>query len=279
MGDYTLAFSVNIEKLNLTYSGKDHHSLKEIDLFVPANFSCAILGDTGAGKTTLLNTIAGVTGLHHRSKCSAELFQIGSKSFNPIPTEILFPEVALVLQDPYIQLSGVRDTVEAEIAFTLDNLNTPEDVRKEFLADILKRFDLESLATRKPTQLSGGELQRLVLASVIIGHPKLLLLDEPTKSLDGRSIFALICLIRNLKQESTIIFTDTEIDFALQVADIFVVMFNGAILFKGNKEQFIRNLHHFSKLLPATQWIQLIEVLDSPNRIDIDRRLRKFFLT
>jgi energy-coupling factor transport system ATP-binding protein len=149
--------------------------------------------------------------------------------FDGLPGQILFPVAGLVLQDPYVQISGVRDTVFDEILFTLENLGKiPIDPRKTVVS-LLQRLGIDHLAERKPTSLSGGETQCVALAAILIAQPPLLLLDEPTTALDSNAQDKLRLILRSLQGKTTVLITDTQIDFALSIADEILLLDHGTL--------------------------------------------------
>jgi energy-coupling factor transport system ATP-binding protein len=169
----------------------------------------------------------------------------------------------MVLQDPYVQISGVRETVFDEVLFTLENLGTiPQDARQTILS-LLKRLGIDHLADRKPTSLSGGETQRVALAAILIAQPPLLLLDEPTTALDSNAQDKLRFILRSLRGRTTVLLTDTQIDFALAVADQIVLLDHGTIIFQGDSRNLLSQLHRFSSTLPVEGWLQAQSVLTS----------------
>lgn len=270
-----MGLNVSIENLSVRFAGAQHFSIRDLNLKIPPGAICAVLGESGAGKTTLLSTLAGIVGKHHRSSCSVGIIRIGEETYSPIPTEILYPKVGYVMHDPYVQISGVRETVRDEILFTLDNLDLPIAEKDRRMGDIINTFRLAKLTKRKPTDLSGGELQRVVLASICVSRPELLLLDEPTVSLDSFATDRLIQFIRNLSQSATIIFTDNTIESALKVATMVVILANGSIIFEGTRQEFITNLTRFSDILPVGSWVEIRnQVIRSPETI-INRRVRR----
>lgn len=218
---------------------------------IPGGSRCAILGPAGAGKTTLLEILSGAAASHYKTAIADGRVTIGDKTHIPIPHEVLFPRVGLVLQDPSVQISGIRHTVRSEIEFTLENLGMGKDVRAAKVAKILERFSLTHLADRHPYRLSGGEMQRVALASIVVAEPDLLLLDEPANALDERSRNELAGILRSLSPATTIVFTDYTPEFALETADRFVLLDNSTTRFEGTRDEFLTALSTFSALLPT----------------------------
>jgi energy-coupling factor transporter ATP-binding protein EcfA2 len=178
------------------------------------------------------------------------------------------------MQDAPLQLSGIKGTVLEEVAFTLDNLNVPGNERKRRVAAILSALAISHLAHRKPTRLSGGELQRVALASVLVAEPSLLLLDEPVNALDSLAQHAMTSLVRSLKGKTTVVIADSGINFALSAADLFVVLDAGQMVFSGTRRQFLDSLEAFSLNLSVEPWK---DILAQSKIRTINQRVNKVF--
>lgn len=249
-----MAPRVTIENLSYRYFAGGKSVFAGFSLEVPPGSCCAILGPTGSGKTTLLEILSGVAGSQCKTGVAEGGIRIGEQRYDPIPLQTLFPEVGLVLQDPDVQISGIRDTVAGEVEFTLDQLPLSLSERAGRVKDILADLMLTSLAGRKPTEVSGGERQRIALASILVAHPSLLLLDEPANALDSRTQHILKNIVNRRKRQATILLTDYCIDFALGLADLYVVLAEGQVVFQGTETQFFRQLDSLRDLLPVQYW-------------------------
>ena len=260
-----MAQRLTIQDLSLQYSAKDPNVLSSLSLEVEAGSCCAIIGPTGAGKSTLLHCLAGTMRRHHPESVASGRIQIGETLFEGLPDQILLPIAGLVLQDPYVQISGVRDTVFDEVLFTLENLGTiPQDPQKAIMS-LLGGLGIDHLAERKPTSLSGGETQRVALAAILIAQPPVLLLDEPTTALDSNAQDKLRLILRSLRGTTTVLLTDTQIDFALSIADQIIVLDHGTFVFQGEPRTLLSQIHNFSSTLPVERWLQAESFL-SPHK-------------
>ena len=258
-----MAQHLTIKDLSLQYSASEPRALSSLSLEVAPGSCCAVIGPTGAGKSTLLQCLAGTMRRHHPESLATGQIQIGETQFNGVPDHVLFPIAGLVLQDPYVQISGVRESVFDEVLFTLENLGTiPQDPRETILS-LLQRLGIDHLAERKPTSLSGGETQRVALAAILIAQPPLLLLDEPTTALDSNAVEKLRLILRSLRGKTTVLLTDTQIDFALAVADQILLLDHGTIIFQGNSGTLLSQLHSFSSTLPVEGWLRAQSFLTS----------------
>ena len=221
----------------------------------------------------MLHCLAGTMRRHHPESVASGQIQIGDTWFNGLPDHILFPVAGLVLQDPHVQISGVRDTVFEEVLFTLENLGMiPQDPRKTIVS-LLQRLGIDHLADRKPTSLSGGETQRVALATILIAQPPLLLLDEPTTALDSNAQDKLRLILRSLRGRTTVLLTDTHVDFALAIADQTLLLDHGTIIFQGDARTLLSQLHNFSSTLPVEGWLKAQSFLGSLEKSSGHRQL------
>ncbi|MCX6135283.1 MAG: ABC transporter ATP-binding protein [Ignavibacteriales bacterium] len=252
-----MADRITLTSFSLRYSEAAAEVLSSISLDVTGGTCCAILGPTGAGKSSLQQCLAGTMRRHHPECVSSGSIQIGDSSFAGLPSNILFPTVGLVLQDPHVQISGVRDTVLDEVLFTLENTGqVPDDPEAELLP-LLRNLGIDHLATRKPTSLSGGETQRVALATILVAKPRVLLLDEPTTALDLAAQDKLRGILKSMKVTTTIVLADTQLDFALGICDQIVVLDRGRIVFDGTPGAFMGRLEEFQDAIPLENWIPL----------------------
>jgi energy-coupling factor transporter ATP-binding protein EcfA2 len=252
---HSLALEIEISNFSYSYGMNSPRVLSSIAMTVPKGKICALLGPTNAGKTTLLQALSGVLGSHHHEGVGDGSIQIGSEMYSPLPQNVLFPTVGLTIQEPFYQISGFRETVHEEILLTLEALGMTGVEADARISDVEELLGISHLSARKPSTLSGGELQRVALATMLVARPPVLLMDEPCNSLDGIAQQRMILALHALKGMTTVIFTDCKIDFALRTADVYFVLEGGRIVFSGSRSQFLRKLPEFRSVLPVDQWI------------------------
>jgi energy-coupling factor transport system ATP-binding protein len=257
-----MADRIELSSFSLQYSATTPRVLSSISFGISGGSCCGILGPTGAGKTSLLHCLAGTMRRHHPEAVTAGAVSIGDRSFQGLPAEILFPRVGLVLQDPHVQISGVRDTVLGEILFTLENIGVCSDASTDSIVRLLRDLGIGHLAGRKPTTLSGGETQRVALATILIANPPVLLLDEPTTALDMSAQEKLRSILRSMHGTTTIVLTDTQFDFALGICDQIVIMDRGIVVFDGPPASFVGSMDKFKELLPMEDWASMKSELE-----------------
>lgn len=191
---------IELNNLTFLYPGANDSGakagLKGIDLCIGEGEAIAVIGPNGSGKTTL-------------ARCLNALFLPTSGTvyvdrMNTQDKENLYHirhRVGMVFQNPDNQI--VSATVEREIAFGLENTGMPTEQMHETVNFYLRRFDLEKHRRKSPHYLSGGEKQRLALASVLAMQPAYLVLDEPTTLLDPKSRQDILDIIASLSDSTS----------------------------------------------------------------------------
>ena len=163
-------------------------AVREVSLEVAEGERVALLGPSGSGKSTLLRALAGLVPHFHGGRFEGRVMVAGRDTRRARPAE-LAGTVASVFQDPEDQV--VLAFVANEVAFGLENVGTPPGAIRRLATEALAAVGALHLAERRTSELSGGELQRVCLASALALRPQLLLLDEPTSQLDpdGAELF------------------------------------------------------------------------------------------
>jgi energy-coupling factor transport system ATP-binding protein len=169
-------------------------ALRDVSLEIEPGEVVALFGPSGSGKSTLLRALAGLVPHFHGGRFEGQVEIAGRDTRTTRPAD-LAGTVATLFQDPEDQVVFTR--VEAEVAFGLENIGTPPAEIPVRAAAALDAVGAGALAHRPVAELSGGELQRVCLASVLALSPQLLLLDEPTSQLDPDGAAAAIELARS----------------------------------------------------------------------------------
>jgi energy-coupling factor transport system ATP-binding protein len=183
----------SVRALSYRYPGAQE-ALRECSLDLEPGEVVALLGPSGGGKSTLLRALSGLVPHFHGGRFSGRVEIAGLDTRRARPAE-LAGTVATLFQDPEDQVVFTR--VAAEVAFGLENVGTPPAEITLRAAAALDAVGAAHLAERPVAELSGGELQRVCLASVLALEPRLLLLDEPTSQLDPEGAVAAIELARS----------------------------------------------------------------------------------
>ncbi|MDP3025862.1 MAG: energy-coupling factor transporter ATPase [candidate division Zixibacteria bacterium] len=225
---------IKLEKVTYNYSiseGKVISALQGIDLELKEGEYVSMIGPNGSGKTTLARLLNGLL-----LPSSGEVLVDGLNSKVKEDLRLIRQKVGMVFQNPENQI--ITTSVEREIAFGLENLNLPSEEIRERVEWALSAFHLWEYKNSPPHSLSGGEKQRLAIASVLAMKPKYLILDEPTSLLDpeGREMFNL--LIKKLAAEGKVtIISITQFPEEAILAQRLLVLDKGRIILDDSPEK------------------------------------------
>ena len=184
---------ITVSDLGLQYSGQPLFS--HVDLqFVKGN-CYGIIGANGAGKSTFLKILSG-----ELEPTSGEVSILGKPMADWDESE-LTSRVGYIFQNPFTQISGVKDTVFEEIAIGLENLCMPKDEIIERVVNIVQLIGIEDLIELNPNELSGGQRQRVAFASILAMDCDIYVIDEPTSQLDPEGTEKVFQIIAALKKQ------------------------------------------------------------------------------
>ncbi len=186
--------ALELEDLEVRYHGRSTSALAGIDLAVAAGEMVGVAGRNGAGKSTLALAAAAFIPRVVRARLGGRVV-IDGRPVAETSVRDLLGRVGIVFSTPSNQLSGSKLTVREELAFGLENLGLPREAMDARIDRTLASLGIDHLAGRLPTALSGGEQQRVAIASILCMGPGLLVLDEPTAQLDPAATRAVADLL------------------------------------------------------------------------------------
>ena len=232
---------IELKNVSFKYELQEEKTIKNLDLYVKQGEFVGIIGKNGSGKTTLCNIIRGIIPDFVQGTITGSI-SIDNKNINDIERGEMSELVGFVFQNPFSQISGIKKTVFEEIAYGLENLGVPREEIRQRVTEVIKLLKIEDLQDKNPNELSGGQSQRVAIASIIVMNPKVLIFDEPTSQLDPlgtEEIFDLLKLLQS--QNKTIILVEHKIDLIAEYADRVVVMDDGEIIFNGETHEVLSN--------------------------------------
>ena len=174
---------ITVENLRYRYPHAKELALDGLDFSVEKGEFIGIIGENGAGKSTLSQAIMGLVPQFYKGAYGGTVMVDGIEA-GRTPVAQLCGHVGLVFQNPFNQLSGAKDNVYEEVAFGMQNLGVPAEEMKGRVEEALKLLDIWQYRDRNPFDLSGGQMQRVAIASVLVMRPDVMILDEPTSQLD-----------------------------------------------------------------------------------------------
>ncbi|NPV69662.1 MAG: ATP-binding cassette domain-containing protein [Firmicutes bacterium] len=234
-------FAVRIENFRYTYPGGERPALDVDSFAVHEGEFTLIVGGSGSGKSTLLRAIRGLVPVFHGGSVSGLVEVFGRPVSGSDPLS-LAQAVGMVFQDPESQL--FMTSVEREVAFGLQNLGWPTDSIGRCVAEALNYLGITHLRGARVTELSGGEKQKVALASVVAMQPRILLLDEPTSQLDPVAADDLVGLLKRINKDSgtTVIMTEQRLDRCFYAVDTVWLCDAGEVMGLGEPPEAARNL-------------------------------------
>ena len=215
-----------------------------------------ITGFLGSGKTTLCALLRGFAPSFYKGEIKGEVLVEG-KNINEYGGE-LSQKIGFVFQNPFTQISGVKDTVFEEVAYGLENFGVPVEEIERRVIEVMKMTNIESLAEKNPFELSGGQMQRVALASVIVLEPDILIIDEPTSQLDPEGTESVFAIIKAMKdKQKTIILVEHKIDLIAEYADDVLVLKDGELIAVGDKNEILTDITLMEKGVALPQVVLL----------------------
>jgi len=232
---------IEINNIQFQYSSAEKPILNDFSLDISKGEFVGIIGPTGCGKSTICYLFNGI--IPHLIKGS---FQ-GSASINGIDTHSssvgeLSKLVGYMLQEPNFQIATPH--VKSEIAFGMENMGLPRIEMEARLNFVLETLNIQHLRERATSDLSEGEKQRVILASILAMKPEILVLDECSSMLDIVSKNKLAATLKELNKthNKTIIMVDHDLDYLLSLVDRVILINNGQIISDNSTEKILTDI-------------------------------------
>ena len=188
---------LRIAGLGVRYPGRREPAVEGVSVSVASGERVAVAGRTGAGKSTLALAAAGFIPRVVRAKLDGRV-EIDGVETATAAGGALLGRVGIVFATPANQLSASKLSVREELAFGLENLGVPRSEMDARIDATLERLGIGHLADREPFALSGGEQQRVAIASIVAMGTTVLVLDEPTAQLDPAGTRSVAGLLEEL---------------------------------------------------------------------------------
>jgi cobalt/nickel transport system ATP-binding protein len=254
-----------IENLSHRYSDGTL-ALNDVSLNFKQGERIALLGTNGSGKTTLLNHFNGIL----KPTSGKIYFEDKPLAYDAKSLLKLRKRVGFVFQDPNDQLFA--PTVKQDVAFGPLNLGyTPEHV-KELVDQALKIVDMTECAEKPPHFLSGGQKKRVALAGVLAMEPEVIIMDEPTSSLDPRAASEILHLLLQLNKEKGITFllATHDVDMVPLFASRIFILNKGKMVFDGTPKEAFSNGNLIREVnLRSPRLTHLFEVLKEEDKLPV----------
>lgn len=209
--------------------------LEDLSLKIYQNEILSIVGTNGSGKSTLLKVMSRLLKPYYGK------IYLKGKNLNKISDDDLYyRNVAYLPQNPSDILFSM--SVREELDF--------DNIKNDSVLSFIKKLEIESLLDKHPDDLSGGEIQKVAFAKILLQEPKIILLDEPTKGLDAYLKANLINIIKELRDNNiTIIIVSHDLEFAAKVSSRIGLLFSGKILAINDPNTFFSNNYFYTTII------------------------------
>jgi energy-coupling factor transporter ATP-binding protein EcfA2 len=235
-----MTIPVEVKELTFAYRGAKKPAIRNINLKLVGGEFLVVTGPTGCGKTTLARCFNGLIPHFHQGRMTGQIKLNGVETRERKVSD-LSQTVGFVFQDPENQLVALN--VERELAFGPENLGLPREEIRARVEEAIELVGIGHLRGKAPYELSGGEQQRVAIASVLTLKPSILVLDEPTSNLDPVGAKKVVTLLGELNKDHgmIIILIEHRLDLVAPYSNRVVVMSNGEIVVEGEPRTVLSN--------------------------------------
>ena len=221
---------IEFQNVSYTYPNRTRPAVHGLDLGIEVGQFVLISGPSSSGKSTFLRIINGLVP-HFSGGTISGLVRVNTKDVIKAGPAVMSRHIGFVSQNPEAQ--ALLETVEPEIAFTLENAAVPTVEMHERVAKIMALLGITDICNRAIVTLSGGERQRVAIASALALNPEILILDEPTSQLDPESAAGILELLHRLNRElgMTIVLAEHRLERVLPYVDRIAYFERGSLKF------------------------------------------------
>ncbi len=222
-------------------------TLQDVNLNVGEGEFLSIMGPTGVGKTTLCLALNGIVPQSTGGRIRGEVHVYGHNTKRQ-PVAELAQLVGIVFQDAETQLFNM--SVEAEIAFGLESLGRPPEEIAERVDWALALVGMSGHKDRSTFHLSGGQMQRVAIASILAMTPSILVLDEPTANLDPLGKAEVFSVVRELRRNRgmTIVMVEHESEHIAEFSDRVIVLNHGRVELEGTPARILSQVDRMREI-------------------------------
>lgn len=243
---------IRIENLKYRYPHTKKLALDGITCKIKQGEFIGVIGRNGSGKSTFCQALTGLVPNFYRGAYGGKIF-IDNIKGDTVGVEEICQKVGLVFQNPFNQVTGAKLTVYEEIAFGLENLGIPRDEMIRRVDEAMELLDIAKYKDRHPFDLSGGQMQRMAIASIIAMQPEVIILDEPTSQLDPQGSEEVFQAVQKLSKKGiTIIMVEHKIEKIAAYSDRVILLDEGKLIDMDTPQKIFskENLHEYGVEAP-----------------------------
>lgn len=221
---------IRVENLKYRYPETEKLALDGISCHIKAGEFIGVIGKNGSGKSTFCQALIGLVPNFYRGAYGGKVW-IDDIEVKQVEVDALCQKVGMVFQNPCNQITGSKLTVYEEIAFGLENFGVPRAEMHKRILESMELLDIVKYKDRAPFDLSGGQMQRMAIASMIAMQPEVIVLDEPTSQLDPQGSEEVFQAVAKLSQQGiTVIMVEHKIEKIAAYSDRVMLLDDGKLV-------------------------------------------------
>ncbi len=213
-----------IELKDVSFSYGEILALKDINLSIKEGDFTGIIGPNGGGKTTLIKLILGIN-----KACSGELKRADDIVFGYVPQVTTF--------EKNFPISVIDVVLTGHLPKKIRLRHRYSKHEEEHAMSVMDKLNIRDLATKKISNLSLGQLQKVLIARALMNHPNLLILDEPTASIDNDSSMEIYSMIKEISKEITVLMITHDVTRDLSFFDKLIYVSKGVHIHSRDEER------------------------------------------
>ncbi|WP_417118494.1 energy-coupling factor ABC transporter ATP-binding protein [Olsenella phocaeensis] len=221
---------IEVRNLKYRYPDAKRLALDDVSCQIERGEFVGVIGRNGAGKSTFTQALLGLVPNFYHGAYGGSV-TIDGQNVRESSVDELCRKVGLVFQNPFNQVTGSKLTVYEEIAFGLENFGVPPKEMRRRIDAAMELLDIAQYKDRAPFDLSGGQMQRMALAGIIVMEPEVIVMDEPTSQLDpqgSEDVFRAVDVLR--AQGKTIVMVEHKIEKIAAYSDRVMLLDEGRLV-------------------------------------------------
>lgn len=222
--------TLRVEHLKYRYPMTKTLALNDLSFEIKPGEFIGVIGENGAGKSSLCQALVGLIPNFYKGAYGGKVW-VDNKEVAKSEMAQVCQKVGIVFQNPFNQVTGSKLTVYEEIAFGLENMGLAQDEMRKRIDEAMALLGITAYKDRNPFDLSGGQMQRMAIASIIAMQPEIIILDEPTSQLDPQGSEEVFKAVDALaKKGITIIMVEHKIEKIAKYSDRVMLLHKGEMI-------------------------------------------------
>lgn len=219
-----------VDNLKYKYPLSEALALDGLSFEIVQGEFIGVIGANSAGKSTLCQSIVGLVPHFYKGAYGGKVLVAGVEVKKHSIADLSL-KAGIVFQNPFTQVTGSKMTVYEEIAFGLENLGVKRTEMVERIDYVMELLNIAQFKDRNPFDLSGGQMQRMAIASIIAMKPEIIVLDEPTSQLDPEGSEEVFRAIQSLSREGiTVVMAEHKMEKVAQYCNRVMLLQNGRLI-------------------------------------------------